>query len=252
MHGVLVEESDAVMRITLSRPERLNAFDLDVLLELRAAQVRAEGRAGQVRVVVLAGAGRAFCAGADVRYIQEVLDDDHRYAEFLGALRDVVTGFERLPQPVVAQVHGVALAGGIELMLGCDVIVAARSATIGDQHIRHGFIPGGGSSQRLPRWVSRPVARDMLLTGAWLSADEAMAAGLVSRVVPDDALAATVEEIARDMSAGSWPALAAVKALANRAESVPLQQGLGEEIEAVLAHRATPEFRAGVAAFFSA
>ncbi|MDA3041453.1 MAG: enoyl-CoA hydratase/isomerase family protein, partial [Actinomycetota bacterium] len=196
--GIGVEHRDGVCRITLDRPERLNAVDTEMLRVIHAEQLRLMDDLDGSHAVVLSGAGRAFCAGADIGHIEAIAHDPLAYRAFLQALRDVVVGFEQLPQPVIAAVHGVALSGGFELMLGCDIIVAGRSAMIGDQHAQRGFVPGGGSSQRVPRWLSRPHARDLLLSGRWLSGDEAFSMGLVSRVVDDDALDATVDSLARE------------------------------------------------------
>jgi enoyl-CoA hydratase/carnithine racemase len=201
------------------------------------------------RVVVLSGAGRAFCAGADLGHIDTISRDPVAYRAFLHALRDVVVGFEQLPQPVIAAVRGVALAGGFEIMLGCDIIVAARSAMIGDQHAQRGFVPGGGSSQRVPRWLSRPQARDLLFTGRWLTADEACAMGLVSRVVDDDELDETVDSLARELAARNWSAMRRMKELARLAEELPLADGLELEIRSCLEHGSTGDVFAGIEGF---
>lgn len=247
--GIEVEHRDGVGWITLSRPERLNAVDTEMLRAIRAEQLRLTDAPNAPRAVVLSGAGRAFCAGADLGHIDAIARDPIPYRAFLQALRDVVVGFEQLPQPVIAAVHGVALAGGFELMLGCDIIVAARSARIGDQHLQRGFIPGGGSSQRVPRWLPRPHARDLLFSGRWLTADEAHAMGLVSRVAEDDELDEVVGSLARELASRNGPAMRRMKELARLAEELPLSDGLDVEIRTCLEHGREGEVLEGIEGF---
>lgn len=243
---IRVERTGAVADLRLDRPDQLNAFDTVMLLELREIQLELADLAGDVCVVVLSGRGDAFCAGADIGHINQIYRDTPRIRRFLHALRDAIVGFERLPQPVIAGVHGVVLAGGIELMLGCDVVVAARSTRIADHHMQRGFIPGGGSTQRLPRRLPRPVARDLLLSGRWLRAQEAFDVGLVSRVVDDDELRGHVADLAATMASRSWRALSEVKRLASLAEALPLAEGLEEEIRTIMDYYADPRFREGL------
>lgn len=251
--GVVTEDRDDGVRcITLSRPQRLNAFDTDMLLAIREVQLRLVDDPDPPGALLLSGSGRAFCAGADLHHINDIAREQRRYRAFLQALRDVVVGFEQLPQPVIAAVHGVALAGGLELMLGCDIIIAARSALIGDQHSQRGFVPGGGSSQRLPRWLTRPQARDLLLSGRWLSGEEAHAVGLVSRVVDDDDLARAALDLARELAGRNRSAMRRIKELARLAEELPLADGLDMEVQSVLAHGRSGDVLGGVEGFLHA
>lgn len=249
--SVRTDRNGAVVDVRLDRPHQLNAFDTDTLLELREVQIQLRELAGEVRVVVFSGSGDAFCAGADIAHIDSIYRDTPRIRGFLNALRDVIVGFERLPQPVIAAVHGVALAGGIELMLGCDLVIAARSASIADHHMQRGFIPGGGSSQRLPRWLGRPIARDLLLTGRWLTAQDALEVGLVSRVVDDDELRDHIDDVASAMASRPWTALSEVKRLAGIAEALPLSDGLEEEIRTILDYYDDPRFSEGLERFLA-
>lgn len=247
--GIEVEERGGVCWITLAHPERLNAVDTAMLNAIHAEQLRLMDDTETVRAVVFSGAGRAFCAGADLGHINEIARDPVPYRAFLQALRDVITGFERLPQPVIAAVQGVALAGGFELMLGCDIIIAARSARIGDQHTQRGFVPGGGSSQRIPRWLSRPQARDLLFSGRWLTAEQALAAGLISRVVDDADLDTEVTALALELAARNWSAMRRMKELARLAEELPLSDGLDVEIRSCLEHGRDGEVLHGIDGF---
>jgi enoyl-CoA hydratase/carnithine racemase len=240
--GVLLVErgEDGICRLRLNRPDKLNALDSELLHELRAAQRELVDDPG-VRAVLLSGEGRSFCAGADLTFFAGIYHDKHQARTALWLLRDVIVGFEQLPQPVICAVHGHVLAGGLELALGCDIVVAAQSARLGDQHIRRDLVPGGGATQRIPQRVGRAQAVDLLLTGRWVSADEAWAMGLVSRVVDDDALAHETEEIAREVSQASPTAVAEIKRLVGRAFGAPAD-GLELEIDAVMRQFESPEF----------
>jgi enoyl-CoA hydratase/carnithine racemase len=244
----LLAEFGPVTRLTLNRPDKLNALNPTLLRDLIEAQQQIRDRS-DVRVVLLRGAGRVFCAGADLEYITSIYTDPVASRENLHLLRDAIVGLEQLPVPVIAAVHGVALAGGLELLLGCDLIVAAESARIGDQHMNFGFIPGGGSTQRLPRWIGPARARDLLFTGRWVTAREGWELGLVSRVVPDVTLAEETEALAADLATRHPMAMAATKALSRRASDAGSAEGLQAEIEEVLAYYRTPEFAAALRQF---
>lgn len=239
-----------VCTVTLNRPEKLNALDLRVFSELIELEREVAARS-DVRVLVLKGAGRVFSAGADLQYIDSIYHDADRTRHYLTTLRDAAVGLERLPQPVVAGVHGMVLAGGLELMLACDIVVAAESTRIGDQHMNWGFIPGGGSTQRLPRWVGPARARDLLYTGRWVEAGEAWDMGLISRVVEDDRLAEAVDELARDLASRSPAALERTKALVRQGMDLPLEHGLDLEIEAVMSYYAHEAFELAIEGFKS-
>lgn len=245
---VVVDAGAAVACVALDRPEKRNALDLSLLQKLREALEVLEAD-DRVHVVHLSGRGPSFSAGADLGYVEGIRHEPARVREFLLALKHAVLALERLRQPVVAAVHGQVLAGGLELMLGADLVIAARSTRIGDQHVNWGFIPGGGSTQRLPRRIGLARASDLLLTGRWISADEAQEIGLVSRVVDDDQLEAASLEIAAQIAAKSAEATAQIKRLARRSVELPLEAGLDEEIGTVVAHYRHPDFAAGLAAF---
>lgn len=247
--GIDVDYQQGVCWITLARPDRLNAVDTAMLQAIRAEQLRLLDDDGSTRAVVFSGRGRAFCAGADLGHIGVITQDPAAHRAFLHALRDVIVGFEQLPQPVIAAVHGVALAGGFELMSGCDIIIAARSAMIGDQHAQRGFVPGGGSSQRLPRWLPRPQARDLLFSGRWLTGEEALSMGLVSRVTDDDDLHREVSELARELAARNWTTMRRLKELARLADELPLANGLDVEIRYCLDHGREGRILEGVEGF---
>jgi enoyl-CoA hydratase len=156
---------------------------------------------------------------------------------------------EALPVPVVAGVHGLALAGGLELVLVADLVVADAEARLGDQHANFGLVAGGGGSQRLPRAVGTRRAKELMLLGGWLGAAEAQAWGLVNRVVPAGTVAAAVEALAVELAAKSASAARTVKALVNRAFDTDLASGLDMERHLAAAHMRGPDAAEGLRAF---
>lgn len=247
-HGLEVAVDGPIMHLTLDRPKKLNALDLDLVEALAAAQDTARQRT-DIRVLILSGRGRAFCAGADLDYVQKMYRDPTRARHYLHSLRDMIRGFELLPQPVVCVVHGVVLAGGLELMMGCDIVLAASSARLGDQHSNYGFVPGGGGTQRLPRLVGQAAALDIILTGRWLEAEEARTLGLVSRVVPDEDLVERGRQLAADLARKSPQAALVSKQLVRKGLEMRLTDALDAEIEAVGDHYLAADFEIGLAAF---
>lgn len=240
--------SGGVARITLHRPDRLNAISPELLRDLDRACAAVEGDAG-ARVVTLTAAGRAFCAGADLRAVRELSPDPERWAAFTHLWHRVFDRIEALPVPVIAGVHGLALAGGLELVLVADLVVADEAARLGDQHANFGLVAGGGGSQRLPRLIGARRAKELMLLGGWLTAPEALAWGLVNRVVPAGTVAPAVEELATALAAGSGSANRTVKALVARAFDTELAEGLELERRLVAEHMRSADAAEGLRAF---
>lgn len=231
--------------ITLERTERLNALDPAMLSGLAEAL---DGVAGTgARAVVLTGAGeRAFCAGADVRVLAET--PPHEVLETNLAGHDVFDRIPRLPVPVVAAISGVALGGGLELALACDVRVAADHARLGLPEVSMGVIPGWGGTWRLADAVGVARARELILTGRLVDAEEAARLGMVHQVVSGDGLVAAVTELAATFASRSAPALAAAKrALSAVSEHARSQAQV--ESGAVASLVAGAEFRSRMAGF---
>jgi enoyl-CoA hydratase/carnithine racemase len=237
-----------VARITLNRPDRLNAISPELLRDLDRACAAVEGDPG-ARVVTLTAAGRAFCAGADLRAVRELSPDPERWGAFMGLWHRVFDRIEALPVPVIAGVHGLVLAGGLELVLVADLVVADEGARLGDLHAKFGLVAGGGGSQRLPRLIGARRAKELMLLGGWLSASEALAWGLVNRVAPAGGLAAAVEEMAAALAAGSGSANRTVKALVARAFDTELPEGLALERRLVAEHMRSTDAAEGLRAF---
>ena len=194
---LLMERRDGVATVTLNRPQAMNALSR----ALRAEIVRAFDAlrsAADVGVVVLTGAGRAFCAGLDLK---ELGGETGAAGDAQPAVVDgeVVAAVSRCEQPVIGAINGFAITGGFELALACDVLIASTEARFADTHARVGIMPGWGLSQRLSRTIGIYRAKEVSLTGNYLSAAQAEAWGLVNRVVAPEALLPTCHALARDM-----------------------------------------------------
>jgi len=220
----------AVATITLDRPRRLNALDAETLRELARA-VRDVRRNGSVRALVVTGAGeKAFSAGADIPALAAMsAAEGHAYSR-LG--HDVLLRLEALPVPVIAAVDGVALGGGLELALACDLIVASERARFGQPEINLGLIPGFGGTQRLVRRIGQARARELIYLGHTISAEEALRIGLVTRVVPAAALETEAARLAAELAAKAPLALAQAKRATAVAADADLETGCRYEVEA--------------------
>jgi enoyl-CoA hydratase len=239
---------EGIARVGLNRPAQLNAISPALLEDLDRVCAAVEDDPG-VRVVTLTAAGRAFCAGADLKAVRELSPDPERWGAYMRLWHRVFDRIEALPVPVIAGVHGLALAGGLELTLVADLVVADEGARLGDQHANFGLVAGGGGSQRLPRLVGPRRAKELMLLGGWLSAQEAREWGLVNRIAPPGTLAAVVEELAAALAAKSDSANRTVKALVSRALDADLASGLETERRLVASHMRSAEAAEGLAAF---
>jgi enoyl-CoA hydratase/carnithine racemase len=197
--GLLAEVQDGVARLTLNRPEKRNALSHELLAELQAALQRIEHDEA-VRVVVLSGRGPAFCAGHDLGEMVGRSEDEYR--ALFALCSQVMQQFRRLPQPVIARVHGVATAAGCQLVAACDLAVAAESASFATPGVKIGLFC---TTPMVPlvRAVPPKAALEMLLTGKLIGARQALAWGLVNRVVPAEQLDAAVQELVDAIVASS-------------------------------------------------
>jgi enoyl-CoA hydratase len=194
---ILFELSDGIARITINRPDKLNALNATVIAELGDAVTRIETDAA-VRGVILTGAGqKAFVAGADISELAQQSPIDGKARSLQG--QHVFRRLERCGKPVIAAVNGFALGGGCELAMACHVRIAAEHAKFGQPEVKLGIGPGYGGTARLPRLVGKGRALELLLTGAMIDATEAHRIGLVNRVVPADQLLGEAEALVRSM-----------------------------------------------------
>jgi enoyl-CoA hydratase/carnithine racemase len=224
---VRLEVEDGVATLRIDRP-KMNALNEQVQEEIRAAAHEAAGR-DDVRAVVVYGGERVFAAGADIKEMADL-----SYADMVvrsGALQSAFTAVAKIPKPVVAAVTGYALGGGCELALCADVRIAGEGATLGQPEILLGIIPGAGGTQRLTRLVGPSKAKDIIFSGRFVKADEALRIGLVDRVVADERVYEEAVAWARQFTAAASLALRAAKEAVDRGLEVDLETGL--EIERV-------------------
>jgi len=224
---IRVEREDAVATVVVDRPDAMNALDVATLTELRD-QLTGQRDDDGVRVVVLTGAGdRAFIAGADIKYMSGLGPDGAR--EWGGLGHEVATLLETMPKPTIAAIDGFALGGGCELAIACDIRYASPRAKLGQPEINLGIIPGWGGTQRLARVCGIGFAKELILTGRVVDAEEALQRGLVN-AVHDPVLEAALET-ARLLASKSPVALAAAKAATNRALQGGHAENLGSEAD---------------------
>ena len=237
-----------IARAVLNRPAQLNAISPALLEDLdRVCEAVEKDRA--VRVVTLTAAGRAFCAGADLKAVKELVPDAKRWSGFMRLWHRVFNRVEALPVPVIAGVHGLALAGGLELVLVADLVVMDATARLGDQHANFGLVAGGGGSQRLPRLVGARRAKELMLLGGWVDAEQALAWGLVNRVVAAGGVAAAVEELARELARKSGGASRTAKRLVAEGLDLSLADGLELELRLAGEHMRSADAAEGLRAF---
>ncbi len=242
---VRLEVADGVATLRLDRPP-MNALSVQVQEEIRAAAAEATER-DDVRAVVLYGGERLFAAGADVKEMATMSHAD--MVKRSGALMSALSAVARIPKPVVAAVTGYALGGGCELALTADVRIAADDATLGQPEILLGIIPGAGGTQRLTRLVGPSKAKDLIFTGRFVKAEEALAIGLVDRVVPADRVYEEALTWARQFSGAAALALRAAKEAIDRGSEVDLETGLEIERQQFAALFATEDRTRGMTSF---
>jgi enoyl-CoA hydratase len=223
---ILRSDAGGRCTLTLNRPGKLNALDTQAFDELNAHLELLERQTESIGCIVLRGAGRGFCAGADLGALGLKSDGtavDPRYKP------GVVDRLAALPQPVVAAVHGACVTGGLELALACDFIVADPTARFADTHGKWGLVGAWGMMQRLPRRIGRPAARRMMMTGCTIGSDEALSMGLVDVVAGPDALDEAVSALTGAILANSWHTNHAVKRTLRATEGMSLAAALAYE-----------------------
>lgn len=226
---------EGVATLTIDHPERHNALDPTILRDLRTALATIRDDAS-VHVVVLRGAGgRSFSTGVDLDFAREarILEDGSAGFRFTALIRDTLVELETLAVPTIAAVDGYALAGGLELMLACDLAVCTDRSRLGDQHAAYDLLPGAGASQRLPRRIGVQPALELMFTGRHVDGPEAARLGLVLRSVSPDTLDDAVREITDRLRSTSRAALTAMKSMVTRGIQLPLRDGL--DLERLLA-----------------
>lgn len=222
---VLVDKQDGIATVTLNRPDKLNALNQELRLAFCHAMqaLRADP---DVCAVIITGAGRAFCVGLDLREL----------GTRASGIRDegnvtFITVIDDMEVPVIGAINGFAITGGFEMALACDIMIAAEEAQFADTHARVGVMPGGGMSARLPRAVGIRKAKELSLTGNYLSAREAERMGLVNRVVPRDQVLAAAREMASQIAGANHTIVRQMKQLYRRTTGATLDEALRIEQE---------------------
>ena len=222
---VLRVDDEGLCTLTLNRPEKLNALNVPLFVELREHVEAIAKETDSVGCVVLRGAGRAFSAGHDLNDIRAGERPPHANYQ-----AETIERLATLPQPVITAVHGHCYTGALELALAGDVILASAAARFADTHTKWGLTPSWGMSQRLPRRVGVAKTKEMMLTARTYTGEEAVAMGLANLCVPDDEFDATVHRFARGVLENSWFSLQACKKLVDETDGMTLTVGLGYEI----------------------
>jgi enoyl-CoA hydratase len=246
--SIRTDRRDAVAVLTLDRSDAFNALSPEMLDELEAALLRIDADPGQ-RAIVLTGAGeKAFCAGADIGHMRRATP--HEAREFGRRGQSLAALIESIGTPVVAAVNGFALGGGCEIALACDVRLAADSARFGQPEVTLGVIPGWGGTQRLARATSIGFAKDLILSGRLVKAEEAFRAGLVSQVHPAEELLDAAVALAAQIASRPAGAVAAAKRLCNLALGGESPSPYARELDGFALCFGTPDQQEGMAAFF--
>jgi enoyl-CoA hydratase len=243
---ILSRVTDHVAIVTLNRPKVLNALSLDLMIQLVETLERHDLDPG-VRCIVLAGAGdRAFAAGADIGDMAEAsvvqMYERNQFARW--------ERIKRIRKPIIAAVSGFCLGGGCELAMHCDIIVASETARFGQPEINIGVMPGAGGTQRLSRTVGKYRAMELILTGRFMSAEEARAVGLVTRVVPVETFLDEAVALAREIADRPPVAVRLAKEAVLKAFETPLSEGLEYERKLFYMLFATDDQKEGMNAFF--
>ncbi len=223
---LLIELADGIATLVLNRPAALNALDHALRSALVDSLLEMDGRS-DIRVIILTGRGRAFCAGLDLK---ELGLSRNNVTDNIGD-RDIGATITTLKTPIIAAVNGLAVTGGFEIILSCDIVLAARSAWFQDTHAKVGLLPGWGLSQRLPRVIGPYRAKEISLSARKVTAEEAAQLGFVSRVVHDDDLSSEARAVA--MAIAQWPAehVQRIKSLIDRGYAMPFGEALRFEAE---------------------
>jgi enoyl-CoA hydratase/carnithine racemase len=247
LQSITVERCDGLVTITLRRPEKKNAIDGPMWDEL-LAEFRTIGESSTDRAVILTGAGGNFCSGADLWAAADDQDPKHQLAA-MRTISGICMSLHRLPQPTVAKVSGVAVGAGLNMALGCDLIVADETARFSEIFARRGLSIDFGGSWVLPRLVGMHRAKELSLLADIIGAEQAAAMGLVNRVLPADELDAFVDDWARQLAGGPPIALAMTKRLLNNSFNVTLEEALDDEGLSQSVNFATSDTSEAISAF---
>jgi len=246
---ILYQKKDALAKITLNRPESLNALNRTMVTEIGQVLEDSENDS-RIRVVVITGAGKAFCAGADLKFAQEELTTSQAEQDFFRFANEVMLRrIEKMTTPVIAAVNGYALAGGFELLTVVDLVIAAEDAIIGDRHMKHGLLAAGGGPYRLPLLIGIRKAKELMLRGNTINGKEAEELGLVNRAVPAEQLESAVDALAAELAENSPVAMSITKRLINDSMLVDIEARLELILMSFLVGANSEDRNEGILAF---
>jgi len=252
LETVIYELDKNIATISMNRPDALNALSQQLIADLGAAIRQAIG--DNARAVILAGNGRAFCAGGDLREMQSIGEREGRIEAFLeaplGALHDVIKLIRETPIPFVAAVNGVCAGAGVNLALACDMVVAEEDASFREAFVRIGLSPDCGGTFFLPRAIGEKLAAELFMTGDSIPAYRALQMGMINGVGPADDLAEEAERIATKLAAGPTGSIGRIKRMLNATFTNDLAAQLALEHECQIESGRSKDFKEGVAAFF--
>ncbi len=248
---ILYVVENSVLTITLNRPDKLNAMTPTLLQELKEAFEEA-GKDEQVRVVILTGAGRGFCAGADLTAASELMmGGGFSYEENLNATYNpLILTMQNLQKPIIAAVNGVAAGAGMSLALACDLRIVAESASFLQAFVKIGLVPDSGSTWILPRLIGMTKALELMLTGQKVTSQEALALGMVNQVVADASLGETVQKMAEMFANAPTKTIGLIKQAVNFASTSTLEEAMKNEAALQDIAGKSADHMEGVAAFF--
>ena len=249
--NIIYEKRGPGAWIYLNRPELMNPLNLEIIQEIGQAWDDLE-RDYSIKALVITGKGKAFSAGADLSFVKQLMEgggDPRIFAEYGRTWERVFNGIENSRVPVIGAINGLCLAGGLELALVCDILIASEEARIGDQHTNFGLIAGGGGTQRLPRKIGINRAKELILTGDWITPQKAMEWGLVNMVVPADKLEEAATEMVNKIVSKSSEASRIAKLLVNQGMQMNIHEALKLEQWAIGIHYKGEDVREGLTAF---
>lgn len=247
--AVVVEKRNQVAWIYLNRPNDMNAISKVILKGLKEAIIAVEADS-DIRVVVLTGTGRAFCAGADLKELMRDLENKKPgQTNLLDEVDSIFGSLTNLSKPLIAALNGITLAGGLELAMSADIVIASEKAKIGDAHANFGVLPGAGGSAKLPRMIGVNRAKYLLFTGDFISAKQMKEYGFVHEVVSPKDLESTVQAIAEKIAEKSPLVLKNMKQLVHDGLEQPLELALKQELLSLKAHTQSYDMMEGLNAF---
>ena len=247
-NNILIEKKDGIGKITINRPEVLNALNMETINEITKCIKELE-KDKEIKVVILTGKGKAFIAGADISQMKNMTTIESKKFAEIG--HNMLFTIENSPLPFIAAVNGYALGGGCETLMACDICIASKNALFGQPEINLGIHPGFGGTQRLPRIVGKTIAKKLLLTGKNINAEEAKRIGLINDIAEDDKLMEVTYKIAESISNKSSIQTEFIKSLVNKGCETDLMTACALEIMHFSISFSTEDQKEGMNAFLN-